>query len=314
MAEYKRNIKFQYFKILLEKGDDETSKFPFSDWAVYIDKNSLSRKNLELKGMQARIDDFKYDDVNDIWGIRFMRLRDTNIPSTVKDGKKSTPVELEEDEYIGEDVTMIYDESCGIAMIQVNRFSLYPNRIEELIDTHNPFKGYSVKIIPIADTSELKFNNKDKSKKITMSFANIEREIPATKSPLSDIINSYFKLDGLAGSITIGVGRTKKEVKKSHGGKVKKFKEDRFLDTIEVRDLINDIYNNRDVITSSKIELKDEDGPNVEIIDLFDNLFHDYLTFILESRSTLGFEYVFYSMVEKYLERKGNILQVFAYA
>lgn len=314
MTEYKRNIKFQYFKIVSVKGDQGRNKFPFSDWVIYIDQNTLLHKKLDLKGMQARIDEIKYDDVNGIWGIRFMRLRDTNIPSTVKEGEASTPVELEADEYIGEDVTMIYDESCGIAMIQSNRFSLYPSRIEELINNYNPFDGYNILINPIADNTELNLDNNDQSKKITMSFANIEREIPKTRSPLSDIINSYHKLEGIAGSVTIGVGRTKKEVRRATNGKIKKFKEERFLNSVEVRDLIEDIYDNKHIISSSKIELKDEDGPNVEIIDLFDNLYHDYLKFVLESRSTLGFEYVFNSMIERYLERSGTILQTLAYA
>lgn len=314
MTEYKRNIKFQYFRISQEKGEHEKNIFPFSDWAVYIDKSFLLRKTLELKGMRARIDEIKYDNEKDIWGIRFMRLRDTNIPSTVKEGKESTPVELEDDEYIGEDVTMIYDEAHGIAMIQSNRFSLYYNRIEELIDKYNPFEGYHILIRPIADTSKVNFDKKNQSKKITISFANIEREMPPTKSTLSNIINSYHKLNGLAGTVTIGVGRTKKEVEKSFNGRKKKFKEERFLNSAEIKDLINDIYDNKEIISGSKIELKDEDGPNLEIIDLFDNIYHDYLTFILESRSTLGFEQVFNDMIEKYLKRRGTILQTLAFA
>ena len=138
--------------------------------------------------------------------------------------------------------------------------------------------------------------------------------MPPTKSTLSNIINSYHKLNGLAGTVTIGVGRTKKEVEKSFNGRKKKFKEERFLNSAEIKDLINDIYDNKEIISGSKIELKDEDGPNLEIIDLFDNIYHDYLTFILESRSTLGFEQVFNDMIEKYLKRRGTILQTLAFA
>lgn len=115
---YTRNIKFQYFQIIIES-EKQKFQFCFEDWAVYIDKEELVRKNLELKGLKARIEVYENDkDNNKIWTMRFMKLRDTNIPSKVKENEIAIPVELADDEYIGEDVTFLYDEEYGIAMIQ----------------------------------------------------------------------------------------------------------------------------------------------------------------------------------------------------
>ncbi|KYN77163.1 hypothetical protein A0J52_09895 [Clostridium sporogenes] len=309
MANYKRNIKFQYFKIVV-KNENVNAKFSFDDWAVYLKNNKLIMKTIELKGLKARIETINYDDVNQIWRIRFMKLRDTNIPSTVKENKESVPLKLDPDEYIGEDVTMIYDQNYGIAMIQSNRFSLSYTRIEEFINKKNPFKEYTIYIQPIVNTAEIQLGKSDSSKKFTLSFANIKRPIIPTKSPLSNIINSYHSLEALSGQITLGVGRTKKEVKKNVNGRLKSVKEERFLNGKSVKDLIDDVYDNKDIIQSAKLEIRDDDGPSLEIIDLFDSVYHDYLSFSLEARTTLSFEYISNDMKERYLKRKDGICKV----
>ncbi|HDK7140063.1 TPA: hypothetical protein PTV74_003943 [Clostridium botulinum] len=309
MANYKRNIKFQYFKVVA-KNKNVSTKFSFDNWAVYLKNNNLIMKTIELKGLKARIEAIKYDDANQIWRIRFMKLRDTNIPSTAKENKESTPLKLDPDEYIGEDVTMIYDQNYGIAMIQSNRFSLSYTRIEELINKKNPFEEYTIYIQPIMNTTEIQLDKNDNSKKFTLSFANIKRPIIETKSPLSSIINSYYNLEALSGQITLGVGRTKKEVPKKIKGRLKTVKEERFLNGKSVKDLIDDVYDNKDIVQSAKLEIRDDDGPSLEIIDLFDSVYHDYISFILEARTTLSFEYISNDMEKRYLKRKSNIQEV----
>lgn len=310
MSGYKRNIKFQYFEIIIENKTEnkaEKYQFCFEDWAVYLDKEKLVRKSLELKGLKARIERYENDKHNsNLWIMRFMKLRDTNIPSKVKENEIAIPVDLEDDEYIGEDVTLLYDEEYGIAMIQSNRFSLSHTRIQELMNKINPFEDFVIFINPIVDLSDVKFNNKN-SRKITIGFANIKRAIPETKSGLSNIINSYHRMEALSGQVMLGVGRTKKTVKRNIGGKIKEIKEERFLDQKSVEELINDIYHNKDIITNAKLEVRDDDGPNLEILDLFDNVHHDYISFVLEARTTLGFEYISDKMKEIYLKRRATV-------
>lgn len=65
----------------------------------------------------------------------------------VKENEEPTIIELEDDEYIGEDLFIIYDENKGIVMIQQNRMSLGIPRLEEVLQhTHNT---YVVKIIKV---------------------------------------------------------------------------------------------------------------------------------------------------------------------
>ncbi|OLS02191.1 DUF6731 family protein [Tissierella creatinophila] len=305
MVDYRRNIKFQYFQVTIQK-ENEKHLFSFDDWAVYLDKENLICKSIELKGLKARVEKYHNDESNNLWVIRFMKLRDTNIPSAVRESEEAVPVTLDDNEYLGEDVNMLYDESNGIAMIQSNRFSLSYTRIQELVNNINPFEGFDIFINPIIEKTKSKLDNK-KSKKITLGFANIERPISKTKSALSDIINSYFNIQALSGQVIFSVGRKKNIVKKNVLGKLVELKENRNLDTKSVSELIDDIYDNQAIITNAKIEIRDDDGPSLEIIDLFDNVYHDYVTFILEARQTLGFEYVSNEMMYIYLGRKSTI-------
>ena len=63
-----------------------------------------------------------------------MKLRDTNIPSIVKKEEEAKPLELEDDEYIGEDLVMIYDPKNQVAMIQSNRFAFSKGKLEKYLN------------------------------------------------------------------------------------------------------------------------------------------------------------------------------------
>ena len=49
------------------------------------------------------------DKINHLWKLWFLKLRDTNIPFKVKSNDVAEPISLDDDEYIGEDLLMIYD-------------------------------------------------------------------------------------------------------------------------------------------------------------------------------------------------------------
>lgn len=67
-----------------------------------------------------------------MWSFRFMKLREDNIPSIVRENQEAEAIKLDPDEYIGEGLHMLYDNETGIVMLQVNRFSLGLKRLEAL--------------------------------------------------------------------------------------------------------------------------------------------------------------------------------------
>lgn len=306
---YTKNIKFHYFQVLNNYTTDSKNPTVFSmtDWADSIDKNSFLKKHLELSKCWAKIEYIEHIETSNIWKVRLHRLAEYNIPQTSRNGEDAEDVELKEDEYLGYDCNLIYDESNGIAMIQRSKYSLSIERIEELINKTSFLKDRFISLKPIMNNNNI---NKliQNGKKIEISFANITNAIPETKSPLSSIINSFFKLKGVAGNITIGVGRGKDIQVIKEKNKEKKIKTERFLNKKETIQLIDDIKSNPDIVTRGIVTLRDEEDTSVEVIDLFDDVFIDIIQFQLEQRKTLGIGYVMDEMIQKYEEKKGKIL------
>lgn len=291
MNKYQRTIKFQYYVIKYldhNKGYvKDLNIFNFTKWLVDIKKRGYIKKSVEFGGTLARIDNITYDDKNDLWGIRFMKLRDTNIPSKVKENEEAEVIPLEDDEYIGEDLNMIYERKSGIAMIQSNRFSLSISKVAEFIQSTISSNDIKILIEPISDKFDKKDIKKRSIKKLEVSFANLINlnESASNIQSLSSIIKPMYKLGGITGSITISLGRTRQKT----------------LNKIEVNQILNEIEENKEYLSTAKIKLRDDDEARTEIIDLLANVAHDYIEFTLETRTALGYEYAINSMIRTFL-------------
>lgn len=285
---YKRLIRFHYYRVCLEREQNKGKwkiirPYNIADWLGELDKQGLIQYNVELSDCTANIQKIELDE-DRYYTIRFYRLRDTNIPSKIKEGHDAMPIDLEEDEYIGEDMNMLYDRSLGVCMIQRNRMSLSVSRIAEWM-TKSCEEGYRVRFLPIYDVKNFgAFVNK-KIRTIDFTFGNINEDVEIRS--LGEIINGVKKLHGLTGHITISVGRNKSKE----------------LDNANSLDLIEELQNNRDVITSAKVKMKDDDKSRTEIVDLFDDMLHDYIPFDIEIKKNLDFNAERVAMLNKYKER-----------
>lgn len=92
--EYKRVIRFQYYHILCKKrgrdnkfGDFEA--FNLVEWIVKMNTEKNIQKTIEYNRVLARIDEVGHDKNTDLWCLRLMKLRDTNIPTKVKENAES---------------------------------------------------------------------------------------------------------------------------------------------------------------------------------------------------------------------------------
>ena len=118
---YKRTIKFQYFRIFCQKrGNDgnfgEKELYNLTEWISKAKGNQ--QKAISFGKNMARIDIIKYSKKTELWGIRLLKLRNTNPPTKAKDGEEAEAILLEDGEYIGEDVSMLYDRYSNILMVQ----------------------------------------------------------------------------------------------------------------------------------------------------------------------------------------------------
>ena len=292
---YTRTIKFSYYTVCIVediKGGNP-KRFDFEAWIKKALDKKIEKKEIEFGGVTARLEELEGDKKNQIWKLRFIKLRDTNIPSIVKKKEEAKPIELEDDEYIGEDLLMIYDKCNQVAMLQCNRFAMSKGKLEKYLNKIWGNPEERIVLIHISKKikeSELKRKN---FRSLVLRLANIHA-IEETHRPFSKIVNSYYDLGGKAGTITFSLGRGRQ-------GKTG-------LNQEQVPIMLDDIYANMDIVADAVLKVKDDDdNSSIDIVDLFDNSLNEYIDFKLEKRTALDFSYAANRMIEYYLERRSDI-------
>ncbi len=292
---YTRTVKFSYYTVCMvddEQGTDP-KRFDFEAWIKKAVADKIEKKEIEFDNVTARLEELEGDKANKIWKIRFIKLRDTNIPSIVKKEEEAKPIELDDDEYIGEDLLMIYDKENQVAMIQCNRFAMSKGKLEKYLNKVWGDKGERIVLLHISKKvadAELKKKN---FRSLVVRFANIHA-IEETHRPFSKIVNSYSDIGGKAGTITFSLGRGRQ----SKTG----------LNQEQIPIMLDDIYSNLDIVADAVLKVKDDDDNSaIDVVDLFDNSMNEYIEFKLEKRTALEFSYATNLMVKKYLERKKEI-------
>lgn len=289
-----RNVKFQYFGLVRQRKEKNrwkgNGKLDVAAWMDKIDTKKLLNSIIDLGDVKADIDTAQWFEDSDVWVFRFMKLREDNIPSIVKEKQEAKTIKLDDDEYIGEALHMLYDNSTGIAMVQVNRFSLGLKRLEEFLTKVWDVDKERIKLKPIVDRRVFESNSRRKYKNIEIDFANISPTLDEGKKSLGTIMNCYRKLYGVAGSVRISLGRTKGDTLNIEG----------------VNEIIEDALTD-EAVHGLKLHIKDDDDRPVEIIDLFDNLCKDIITFNLKEKTALSYSDAASKMISFYISKKEYI-------
>lgn len=293
-------VKFDYFQVTCRpKGAPESVRD-----GVYDLRNILKQwENMDLhdrtvtyKQEQARLETFNYNpDSGYLWDMYFGRLRDFNIPSRAFVNSPSEPIDLDDDEYIGENVSAIYDENHYIIMIQRNRYSLGPSAIEEYINTF-VYDDEEINLRPIKIPNPVgKFKSAEYVRKLRVKFADVNKvhELGDNKPSLTKWVGILNEYEPINAEIILSVGR---KGKKSLGGNLRGF--------------VEELLENKEYVSKAEASLKKDDLSEVEVVDLFDENAHDITTFTVPPRTTLNHEAVIYEMKELYEKRKMEIANI----
>jgi hypothetical protein len=131
-----KTIKVHYFHVKVWDGDS--------------DENRIREDNGELDVLLERLKDIgvmdrrkprdeQYDEIrlqtlekkHNYWKIQFARVREGVIPNKVDNAGDFSEIELDDDEYVAEDVTCLYSFSDHVMAIQRNFFSVSSPKISE---------------------------------------------------------------------------------------------------------------------------------------------------------------------------------------
>lgn len=291
---YERTIKFDYFTVCIAKENTgDLVRFDFESWISKANDEGIEKKEISFDNTIARLEDLEGDKKSKLWKLRFLKLRDTNIPSIVKRENEAKPIILDDDEYIGEDLLMIYDRENQVAMIQCNRFAMTKGKLEKFLNAVWDDQENRIVLVHISRPINMDQLRKKNYRFLALRLANIHA-VEDKHRPFSDIVNGLHTMGSRAGAITFSLGRGRQPKKG--------------LNQQEVPILLDDIYANQDIVSDAVLKVKDDDDTtDIDVVDLFNYSVVEYIKFKMEERTTLEFNYATRLMVEKYIARKKEI-------
>ena len=114
----KISVKCEYYKVNCRDINDlDTQPDREFDLSLWIDKvNNLTIKDRtkSYHHDEVQLDLIGVSDTKQYFQLRFMRLRQNNLPHRARSDGEAQPMTLKENEFLGEGVHAIYDDSLKV--------------------------------------------------------------------------------------------------------------------------------------------------------------------------------------------------------
>lgn len=263
--------------------------------------NAISTRDLERKeidiydGCKIRVEKFDFDKDYGVWSLRIMRMRDTNYPYVLKPDEEAKPLEIGDDEYLGEDMTMLFDIENNVAMIQRNRYALGFKNLQKAFAKIINDESALFEIRPISREVDINKIKKDYFKSVEIKFANVKfGSADAVGGALGSIIKAYIQLGGHGGGFMVNLGRS---------GKKSLAKE-------PTQKFLKQVVDNQDLLSSAILRAKNAEDEDIDIYNLFANVYSVFIPFQLAEKMPLDYSYCVRKMLNKYLEEKDTIQNI----
>lgn len=293
MAKIKK-VGFNFFRPVVKTNDSEIL-FNFSSILEDIRNEYVKAKERIDSGIgpkeykliysynsePARLADISVDTETQYYHLVFDRL-DYQLPNRTTLHGESEKLDLEDDEYIGIDVNVLYDSENQIFMIQRNRSSLGPSGIEaflrSIIHGYNSEFNEEFSLVIVSDNT---------AKKRALKQA-AYRKI-------------HFKVTGIKANGIIEKLRGKKgvdvdSVEISFNSKGTK---DGEINSDFAKEILKE-YIDDDEIKKLQIRAREEDDGVVEPIDLIDHKLQTFIEFNFKEDRQLNPITVFQNMLDKF--------------
>lgn len=248
MTNKTKKVKFEFYRSILVN-DDIESLFDLDDCFNEVSKVSLEERNYNFKGNVIRCDEIgPIGNTNDLTTFHFTKLRVDDVPAITKLNQTDLDdVQLEEDEYIAEDISGLYDSSNHVMMLQRNIHSLSVKGVESYLkhfwDKKEKSSDQHIELRPIARKDVLRKVQKSKKvKKATLRLGN-SQESYNFGSKLGLVMKDMNKLYKGA-KITVSISSSRKK--------------NDYLDSTELSRVIDDIINDNGQFTQAEFVTQDE--------------------------------------------------------
>lgn len=294
---YIRKIRVEYYQVIKTKRDESGNDEIYDLEKLILKADSLSLKDRIYNYYQeeARLDKISYRPSTECYYLNFVRMRQTKIPVKAKRDSESTAIPLEDDEYIGEDVSVVYDKNYNIIALQKNRDSLGSSGLGYYLSKLLDSDVYEIILrpVPLKDINERIAKVKGYRKLvIKLATDRSRRKIIPDKSSFHELLKFTNPFESRNVSITISMGRGKG-----------------FIDAKAIYDTIQDIKETSDFVNGAELSVKYNDSEPVQIIDLFAMKYHNFIWIKMEKRESIDFIDMCDEIHNVYISNRENIIQ-----
>lgn len=300
-----RHVKFDYYEVHIQH-DKQNKLFNLAQWAAVLPKGNTSKeRNVRSFGEIIRCDgsDSEQYGGSSYTTLHFTKLREKNTPAVATlSNAELSDVMLGANEYIAEDISILFDEVNYVAMIQKNIYSLSVSALQKYLNYFwnlgkNKTDFDLIELRPIFEKGTIKKAKKSQEfKQFSVSTADVS-EPSKFSNPFSGDLGNVFKslriFDGLQLQIKVSTGRHRKSN----------------LNQKNIVDAISQIEDNQGFFKDAAVRVGD--SGKVEPIDLINGTFSSILPFDVPLKKALLAASVKTSMLGEYLpinnDMQGNI-------
>lgn len=307
----KKKIKFNYFEPNLVDGNgkvvgrwDPESLLNF----LASDKNGMINKSVDLGDYEKsdfEVDTISYSKVDHIYSFQLSKNRSINIPAIKKLGEQRKNISLNDDQYIGEFNTVIYDQSNGCIITQSNFFGLTTRQVENVLNVlrinyllflEEDIKDITViSLDPLIDNQAIeKVENSDYIRTIEIKGADFSRD--ANLDIENDEINRINELVG-----EVSGYKFKLEISVQPYDKKDSLEKDRISELIkwvtENSEHVNEESGSYNVEMS--VKTKYDDLSRVETIDLLEPRLTSQITIEVPQRNNISHKEIYRSFLSQ---------------
>lgn len=286
-----KDIKFQYAMLLQDDAEGKTKEFDFEAWVDRMNTIPYPEKIKSVNTKLVRLDKCIKRDKNHLMGVRFLGLRDSNIPYKVPREGEAVNLDIAADEYIGESMHIVYDVDSHYYMLQINGNSVRLNSIAAyinltLLEGENPvyFRTFHQNINTL-DWKRRKYTS------IEIGFANTDNIPTGALTSLGGMLNTAYASEARTAKITISTGYSKKKQ----------------LNNAWAIAAIQEVVQNINLFTTAKIRYKKGDSNRGTPLNLLDLVVTSELSIPIEARKTINFDKMIQQMKEEYLRKKQSL-------
>lgn len=293
----------------------KATTWDMKDILKYINDNKMTSTAINVGDIIVEVEPGSIKGIDDnIIGFQLTKMRDNMLPAKKKVGKTKEEIMLSDDEYIGDFVSILYDATLKVVMIQSNNYGLTVKQIQKYltllrrkyikesgIENMIPELACELRVLidpkKVEKILDAKYYRKIRVKGSDFMLDSLLKDNGEDYKSFSKIRNYLGEKRGVNFDITISVNSTKKTES---------------LDLEEVEEIVNDFNQIKDDKNKPLVEVtkKDNDDSNIEVVNLLYPRLNSIINFKILARTSVGSDFLYDKMKESYNKTRGVIYRV----